>query len=98
MRVSVASSDRFSTSSKHNVAFHNTLLWFLKLLVRRVASLHQYMGHLNSVIATWKMLFEGQSCHLLDKVDHEEPTEDPDFSQRPTLKFTAAAKHQKCLF
>ena len=31
--------------------------------------------------------------HLLHKVDHEETTEDPDFSERPTLRFSIFTKH-----
>ena len=80
MRVSVAD-DRFPTP-KHRVPLNITflrLLWF----GRRVASFHQYVGHLNWV----SLLFRRRLCHLLHKVDHEETTEHPDFSERPTLKF-----------
>ena len=55
---------------------------------RRVASFHQYVGDLNWDKYGCHCYFEGgYKCHLLHKVDHEETTEHPDFSERPALKF-----------
>lgn len=85
MRVSMAD-DRFLTP-KHRVPLNNT---FLRLLMfgRRVASFHQYVGDLNWDKYGCHCYFEGgYKCHLFHKVDHEETTEHPDFSKRPTLKY-----------